>query len=180
MKNQKEVWRQVKGYEGIYEISSFGRVKSLGRYVYYNNSRNYERQKRKVKEIFLKPKTGKDGYKKIECCSVGQTKTKKIHQLVAIAFLNHTPNGNGGKTLIIDHIDNDKLNNNVSNLQLTTSRVNNSKDKNGICDHTGVYLNTTGVKPFYASININGKHKYLGSFNDKKEAHKAYLNAIPK
>ena len=76
MKNQ-EVWKDVKNYEGLYQVSNLGNVKSL----------------RFNKERILKTSLSGIGYHKVSLCDVGLVKTHKIHKLVAIAFLDHTPCG---------------------------------------------------------------------------------------
>ena len=93
--SQIEEFRPVKGYEGIYEISNLGNVKSLK----YNNGK------------ILKVREDKYGYVKVNLYKNKKTKTCYIHQLMAIAFLNHTPNGH---KLVVDHIDNNPSNNNLN------------------------------------------------------------------
>lgn len=158
MKNQKEVWLPVKGYEFIYEVSNLGNVKSLK----YN------------KERILKLCINTTGYNTVCLSENGKTKTFKVHQLVAITFLNHKPNGH---TIIVDHISNDKLNNKLSNLQLISQRENTSKDKKGSSKYTGVCWHKT-INKWTASININGKQRYLGSFINEIEASNAYQNKL--
>lgn len=102
-------------------------------------------------------------------------KTFTNHILVAVHFLNHKSNG---FKIIIDHIDNNKLNNNVSNLQLISVRENTSKDrKNKTSKYTGVswYKITNKWK---SSIRINGKVKHLGYFENELDASNAYQSAL--
>ena len=78
----------------------------------------------------------------------------------------------------MDHIDSDKLNNNVNNLRLVTNRENVSKErtfKSGL--PTGVYFHKRNKK-YESQIRINGKKKYLGSFNTIEEASNAYQNKL--
>ena len=91
-----EIWKEIKGYEG-YEVSNLGRVKSL---------------KRKKEIFFLFVRDG-GGYLQVVLCKNTKTKTKKVHKLVAIMFLNHKPSG---YKLVVDHIDNNKLNNKTINI----------------------------------------------------------------
>jgi len=109
------IWKDVKGYEGSYEISSTGLVKSLKR---------LETVGRLVNEKILKAGVNERGYKVVVLRKDNKSKTRKVHQLVAESFLNHKP---CGLKLVVDHIDNDKLNNNVENLQLLTNGENISK-----------------------------------------------------
>ena len=106
-----EVWKEIPGFFGRYEISSFGRVKCLKRGVLINHHmsgvprRNYPQV-----TLYL-------GSKKF---------TKRIHSLMAITFLNHEY---GDRKIVVDHIDNNPLNTKLSNLQIITMRENNIKDK---------------------------------------------------
>lgn len=70
----EEVWVSIKGYEGLYEVSTFGRVKSL----------NYRHTK---KEKILRYNINSRGYKYVILCKNGKTKNFSIHRLVAIAFI---------------------------------------------------------------------------------------------
>jgi len=117
-----EIFKDIPGYEGIYQVSDLGRVKSLK----FN------------KEKILKPGVNNHGYYTVVLCK-GKRKTINVHQLVAMAFLNHEPCGYNG--LIVDHKDNNPLNNRLSNLQLISQRENTSKDKKGSSKYTGVSWN---------------------------------------
>jgi hypothetical protein len=160
-----EEWRKVKGFEEHYEVSSLGRVKSLERKVF--NGHGF----RIVKERILKQCS-------IKYCaitlSLNEIKTKvPIHKLMAIAFLNHTP---CGYKLVVDHIDNNKFNNNINNLQIITQRENTTKDKkNKTSKYRGVSFYKSSGK-FRSAISFNGKTFHLGYFNSEEEASKAYEN----
>ena len=105
-----ENWKDIKGYEGIYQVSDLGRVKSLR----YGN--------------ILNPYINSTGYKVVNLSENTKRVTKKVHSLVAECFLNHTPNG---YKLVVDHINNVKTDNSLNNLQIITHRENCSKDKKG-------------------------------------------------
>ena len=98
---QEEIWKAIPGYEGIYEVSDLGRVKSLG-----NNKTR--------KEKILKFSNNRKGYYKLNLFKNANTKTYEIHQLVAMAFLNHIPSKS---KKVIDHINNVKTDNRLENLQ---------------------------------------------------------------
>ena len=99
MRLKMEIWKEITGYDGDYMISNFGRVKSFKR----------------NKEIILKPrKTSKYAYVSLN------GKTRYIHHLVAIEFMNHTIN----RDIVIDHIDNNGQNNHIDNLQIISARDN--------------------------------------------------------
>jgi hypothetical protein len=111
---------------------------------------------------------------------VGLAKNKiqkrySVHQLVAIAFLNHKP---CGLNLVIDHINDNKLDNRVENLQIVTNRYNCCKTQGRYSSqYKGVSWNKYSNK-WLSRIVINEKQKFLGYFTDEKEAHLAYQNAL--
>lgn len=161
-----EEYRAVKGFEGFYEVSNLGNVKSLAR-----KSSNGKQ----LKEKMLKPGINSRGYLTLVLHKDGNKKCHQVHQLVAMAFLNHTPNGY--KT-VIDHIDNYPLNNRVENLQLISHRENCTKDKIG---YSSKYVGVTWYKPtskWRAQIKIDGKNKHIGLFSDELEASNAYQSRL--
>src|SRR5690606_9654271 len=98
-----------------------------------------------------------------------------VHQLMAMAFLNHKPNK---FTVVVDHKDNDPLNNHIDNLQLVSNRKNSSKDrKRGTSKYIGVHWSRK-VERWKAVIGHNGKDIQLGTFHDEKEAALYYQNAL--
>ena len=165
-----ENFKEVKGYEGLYEVSNLGNVKSLSRTVLMKGLFPYI----KIEKL-LNPFTQKNGYLAVGLTCSGKIKTIKIHQLVAIAFLNHKP---CGLNMVVDHIDNNKLNNNLSNLQIITQRENASKDRHGYTSKfIGVYWDKT--RSFWnAKITINGKTKLIGRYDVEEEAAKAYNKVL--
>jgi hypothetical protein len=166
---KEEIWLGIKDYEGLYEVSSFGRVKSLERWVKCGKGEKL------VKDKILKLNMGSEGYYRVNLYKPNNKRTKKVHQLVAIAFLNHQPNG---VNVVVDHKNNNKLDNLVTNLQLITTRENSSKDRDGYSSKfIGVSWNKTRGK-WYSGIWINGKTESLGSFTDELEAHEAYQTRL--
>lgn len=159
--NNKEIWKDVKGYEGIYQVSSSGELKSLKR-------------KGRLKDKALSLPTNNGGYVVVDLCKQSKKETCSVHQLVAIAFLNHTPCGH---KLVVDHINNDKTDNRFENLQLITQRENASKDRKGKSKHTGVSKAYIGDK-WVAEIQTGNKKKYLGTFNCEIDASNAYKEAL--
>ena len=100
----KEIWKDIPEYEGLYQVSNFGRVKSLKR----------------GKENILKHIKTKDGYFFINLYQNGKQKNFKVHQLVARMFIPNPYN-----LPIINHKDENKQNNHVSNLEWCTIHYNN-------------------------------------------------------
>lgn len=103
----KEVWKDIEDFEGIYQISNLGNVKSLSRSRY-----NKDGVLRHYKERILKQKHNRaNGYNFVILYKECSCKTLTIHRLVATAFLDKF-NFN-----VVNHIDGNKLNNNVNNLE---------------------------------------------------------------
>lgn len=98
----KELWKDIKNFEGFYQISNFGRVKSLGGWC------GTAKRKERIRSTSLTF----DGYVKIRLIHQGKDKTMRIHRLVAETFI---PNPEGKDT--VNHIDGNKLNNTVTNLE---------------------------------------------------------------
>ena len=100
---KKELWRDIKNYEGHYQVSNFGRVKSI----------------KFGKEIILKPVTDRHGYLLVSLWKNNKQKTYKVHRLVAEAFIDNTDN-----LPQVNHKDENPLNNNVNNLEWCNSKYN--------------------------------------------------------
>src|SRR5690554_5553856 len=164
-----EVWKDIKGYEGLYQVSDLGRVKSLERKVKRLKSTI------SVREKILKPAPNSSGYLTVSLWKNNKGKTFRIHYLVAIAFLNHKPKG---YELVIDHIDENKKNNNLSNLRLVTNRFNTTRNlKNTSSKYVGVHWHKSYEK-WQSLITINGKQIYLGRYDNEYDAHLTYQKAL--
>lgn len=111
----KEIWKNIEGYEGLYQVSSYGRVRSLDRMVTYSDGR-----KRLFKGSMLKNMLGTNGYLYIVLSKSSEEKKVHIHRLVAEAFI---PNPNNLPQ--VNHKDEDKTNNLVENLEWCTQAYNN-------------------------------------------------------
>ena len=109
----EEIWKPIEGYEGQYEISSYGRVKSLKRPYENNGGIQW------TKERILSPGKDKDGYLQVNLHCNGKQHQRKIHRLVAQAFLPNPDN-----LPMVNHKDEDKTNNNVDNLEWCDHRYN--------------------------------------------------------
>lgn len=156
---ENEIWKDVKGYEGLYQVSNLGRVKS-----FWNKT-----------EKILKSTVNGRGYVKIILYKSEVKKQITVHQLVAMAFLNHKTNGN---KLVVDHINDDKTDNRLDNLQVVTQRINTCKTQDRYTsNYKGVSLYKRTNK-WISKININGKLIHLGYFNCELAASIAYQNKI--
>lgn len=110
LKYENEIWRPIVGYEGYYEVSSFGRVKRVKSITSHNRVR---------KEKIISPVKFSNGYLFVDLCVRGIRKKKSIHRGVAIAFLSNPYNKEQ-----VNHIDGNKLNNRLDNLEWSTSSEN--------------------------------------------------------
>src|SRR5205085_3477553 len=101
-----EVWKDIKGYEGFYQVSNKGRIKGLERY----------RERKdgilmKVKENILKISTNSNGYFKVDLTKGNKRRTLLVHRLVAATFIPNRENKPE-----VNHKDGNKNNNEVTNL----------------------------------------------------------------
>lgn len=172
-----EEWRTIFGYEGLYEVSSYGRVRSLDRYVVdsLGNRRFY---KGKV----LSPIKDKVGYLSVK---LQEGNKHNIHRLVAQAFIENPDN-----LPQVNHKDEDKSNNRVDNLEWCDSKYNNNygtrierfintKIKNGYVNEENVGLSKKEYKKKYYQDNknmiIDRQRSYYQENTDKlKEYMKKY------
>lgn len=105
-------WRDIKGYEGLYQVSDTGEVRSVDRVSTGKRNRMLKGR------VLSKTKTS-TGYWKVELCKDGKATSSKVHRLVALAFIDNPENKPS-----INHIDNNPLNNNVCNLEWCTQAEN--------------------------------------------------------
>jgi hypothetical protein len=167
MQQQEEIWKDIPGYEGMYQVSDLGNVKSLPRQIKRKDGRICF-----FKGTFLKKVDNGDGYLVVNL----KSKTYFVSVLVAMAFLNHTPSK---YKIIVDHINNIRNDNRLNNLQLITTRKNTSKDKigKGSSKYTGVYWGKR-AKKWCSTIVFNSKKIYLGSFETEEQASDFYKKAV--
>lgn len=171
MCNSEEIeeWRDIPNFEGYYQASSFGKIKSLSRLVSKGRGR---KMNFRISERILVTAYDVSGYPQVALCKDGLRKLVKVHQVIAITFLNHTP---CGFDVVVDHKNTIKSDNRVINLQLITSRLNISKDRCTLSGATGVSLRPHGA---LAYITVDGQRYYLGSFSTKEAAASAYERAV--
>ena len=113
----KEVWKDIKGYEGIYQVSSIGRVKSLERIIIIGYG-----AKRVFKEKILKSNVNEhNGYLYVGLHKDGKTRSARVHRLVALAFLENDDN-----LPAVNHKNEIKTDNFVENLEWCDAKYNNN------------------------------------------------------
>lgn len=110
---QKENWKPIAGYEGLYEISDLGRVKSLARKARFGT------RVRVIKEGILSPHEQYKGYLRVDLSKGGKATHHFVHRLVAMTFV---PNPEGKP--IANHLDGNKRNNRSSNFEWATDSEN--------------------------------------------------------
>jgi hypothetical protein len=154
---EDEIWKHIKGYEGFYMINNLGVIMNTNGKV-------------------LKQSISTDGYYVLGLCKFGKRTNFRVHVLMAINFLSHIPT----KNIVVDHKDNNPLNNHLSNLQVITTRENTSKDrfrKKYTSKYLGVYWHKH-AKKWCASFGVGKKTINLGYYHNEIDAHNAYLDKL--
>ena len=141
-------------------------IEGYPNYMIYDDGRIWSKCRGKGK--FLKPKPDNNGYLLVNLCEDGKTKSMRVHRLLGIAFIPNPEN-----KPFIDHIDNNRQNNNIENLRwATVSENTRNKAAYGAVPFRGV--NKNGNR-FIARVTIYGKKKYLGYYDTAEEASETYL-----
>lgn len=134
----EEEWRDIEGYEGYYQVSNLGRVKSLDRIITYKDNRKFLK-----KGNVMTQTKDKEGYLTIGLSMNGKQKTFKVHRLVAMSFIP-----NGEKLPQVNHLNSLVYDNKVENLQWCSNKMNcihkttKNFTKKIICHETGEIFNT--------------------------------------
>lgn len=149
----EENWKNISGYLGLYQVSDFGNIRSIG---YGVMTPNVDKKK---------------GYLRISFFKEGKIRSFKIHRLVMQEFA-------GTSALQVDHINGIKTDNRLSNLRYCTNRENANygylmKEKSS--KHIGIYLHRN---KFIARIRIGKQRLHLGSFINAQEAAIAYQKKL--
>lgn len=174
-------WKEIKGYEGKYIVSNYGEIVSLPRYKQNHNKKQYVQPKDILKYI-----NNKNGYTYVFLCNNSKYKNIRLHKIVATAFIPNPKN-----LPQINHIDGNKQNNRVDNLEWCTASENikhaykmglvknNNKIKVKQYNIKGELVNSfnsiseasnkTGVSAGAISMCINNKRKTANKFIWKKD-----------
>lgn len=149
---ENEIWKDIHGYEGYYQISNLGRVKSVPRWIYYSDGRKYYYQ-----SVLLELNTDHGGYRTVVLTINTNLTTYKVHRLVAEAFIPNPDN-----LPQVNHKDENKSNNRVDNLEwcdmdynnhygTRIERVNNTKAIKNI--RLVIFTNTnTGEQLYFLTV----------------------------
>lgn len=149
-----EIWKDIPGYEGYYQASNLGNIKSLERFAVHKNGNSHL-----VKEKIFKPQLVR-GYFKVTFCRDSKFKNYQVHKLV------------------VGHINNIKTDNRLENLQIITARENQTKDRKvKTSSFIGVHW-CKNHKRFIANFSVKSYQVSLGSFLSEKEASDAYQTAL--
>lgn len=155
----EEIWKSIKGYEGVYEISNRCNVRSL-----------------KFEKIRILRQGISQGYMLVKLCLNGKAKSYLTHRLLYEAFVEQIPEG-----MQIDHIDGNRMNNDLSNLRC----LNNQENTQAALDrkrasgklkskHRCVSLKTFDKYTYWnVRIRINDKNMSIGSYKNEEDARMA-------
>ena len=168
MVTQEEIWKHVVGYEGLYEVSDLGRIRSLDRSRPHSRNANYSFLCRgKIRKIH----NDKNGYQRVTLCKGGRQSNKQVHRIVGYAFLGLTDD------LQIDHVDGDPKNNRLDNLRTATGGQNmigsRRKHKGATSQYRGVSWHDRDRR-WVAQIQFNRTNFYLGCYSEEIDAAKAF------
>ena len=167
-------WKPIIGFEGLYEVSNTGEVKSLERII-VNNGGWQKRKERILKQRIAR----QQGHCIVVLSKDGKTYPKLVHRLVAIAFLPNPDN-----KPVVDHIDTNPQNNNVENLRWATvqenalnplTRVHNSQSKMG---HRAYLTKHTAEAKAKMSAALKGKKMSEATRANLSKAHKENAKSI--
>jgi len=152
-----EEFRKIKDFE-MYEISNLGNLRRIYSYGYKQ----------------IKPSIKFNEYPKYTLSKEGKLTSFKVHILVAKCFLDYIPKKG---VIVVDHIDNDKLNYNLNNLKIISMRENLIKDSKRESKYPNVYKNR---KKWRARINYNNYNYCLGTYDTQEIAYQKIIEFLEK
>lgn len=183
--DEEEEWKDIPDYEGLYQASNFGRIKSLDRNTKCFVSNQYKSNIKTIRHFkgkILKPGIDKNGYKKINLNKNGKTRYFRVCRLVATTFIP-----NNDKTLQINHKDENKENDNADNLEWCTCKYNQNygtrNERISKSRMRKVYqydLQGNFIKGFEslnsAAKSVNGDYKNISAVcSGRQKTHKGYI-----
>ena len=155
---EKEIWKPAKGYEGLYEVSNLGRVKSLAR-----TCKGRGNGRKPIRERILCLEVSNNGYIRVRLSMDRHTKHCLVHRLVAEAF---TPNPNNLPQ--VNHKNEDRADNRAENLEWCTGKYNvnygecivkikkNQPHKRGVCQYDKDFVLIAEFQSLHEAGKING------------------------
>ena len=171
-KETMEIWKDIKGYEGIYQVSNLGNIKSLSRFMERGKFTHFS------KEVIMNGQLDKDGYNVFMLTLNRKQKLLKGHRLVAEAFILNPENKPQ-----VNHINGIKTDNTIKNLEWNTNSENQlhsykiGTSKKG-AEHgrarkvldlqTGIFYDTIQEAAFTYGINNNNLSRYLNGSRPNK------------
>jgi hypothetical protein len=157
MEEKEEIWKDVVGYEGLYRVSSFGRVFGV------------------IRDKIRKPSKISGGYLGVDFYKDGVGKSRTVHSVMAEAFIDKDYRLKG---LVVNHKNFKRDDNRLQNLEVISQRENaNLKHIPSFSKYTGVSFNKSNGL-WVSEIILNKKSLYIGSFKSEIEASKYYEDAL--
>lgn len=158
----EEIWKDVDGYEGLYQVSNFGRIKSL---EFLKGAKNGSFQKSPSK--ILKQTTNQKGYNVVVLYKNKKGKMFQVHRLVALAFIPNPEN-----LPVINHKDENPQNCSVDNLEWCTQKYNCQYSNNKHDERHKHYEHKGSCKPKKAIIQYDLDDNYIAEYQSIREASK--------
>lgn len=169
---EEEIWKDIPEYEGCYQASNLGRIRSLDRLKEFKDGRKSFMIKGRIRTFNINKITG---YVTLKLSKQGIRKVEYVHRLVASAFLGEKSNSK----IVVDHINSVKHDNKLINLQIISQRENiikGNRKKDKSSKYIGVYK--TSDNTWRSSINLSNNPIKLGTFKNEKVAHEIYETAL--
>ena len=162
----EEIWKDIEGYEGLYQVSNLGNIKSLSRL-----SPSRDGILINLPEKIIKLGIRARGYVTVTLSNNRVRKAYYVHRLVALHFIS-----NPSSLPDVNHIDCSKINNHTENLEWVTERENqtHSPRRNKTSHFSNVKFNKQR-NTWVSEITISKKRIRIGSFHNEEDAYQAYL-----
>lgn len=173
---EPEIWKPIPGYEGLYEVSSWGKIKTVLRYRKCSFGSTAIVQE-KILHCYIQKR-----YFSCVLTKDGKSKNIRVHRIVYKVFVDKS-NRNISELEDINHKDLDKYNNYYKNLEEVSKRENQThrylqQNKSSVFPGVSFRSDEKRIKRWQASVAVNKKNIYIGTFLTEIEAYQAYLDAL--